>query len=229
MNMYTVISGYTTKKCNKKYKMYTMRYNTCFFMKKLFFLLFIFISINISAQDELIIKFNLGSFGGGTNVFQNSEHNNGELFYDILNTTFESGKTRIGLENTLVKIWGWNSLDDDESSVKTGRWSFFNFRLFWNIFDVNFDISDEQINFYIGPFTGINYMYVGNWTMKWKEYIYSAGLRFGFAFDLGDNVYYNMIETEIGYRLINGNNTFYFTIKVDVITAIVIFLSVRKS
>ena len=205
-----------------EYKMCTVRYNINF-MRKIFFLLFIFIAINISAQNDFRFKFNAGSIGAGINIFHNRESNGSEVFTDAINSGIEHCKTGIGLENTLTKYWAWNSIHDNNDDIAATRWSVLNFKLYWNFFD--FDIFPKRrMNYYFGLFTGINYIFIDDDTFKWNEYVYSAGLHIGLVMHLNKYILYNIFEAEGGYRLMNGYNTFYVTFKVDFITILTIYL-----
>ena len=192
-------------------------------MKKLLFLLFIFTSISITAQENFRFKFGIFSFGAGANIFHNRESNGSEVLIDLINSSIEHGKTRIGLENTLIKYWTWNSIHGDNDDIDAIRWSVLNFKLYWNFFDFSF-FSNKRANFYFGLFTGVNYMFIDDMTFKWNEYVYSAGLHIGSAVNLNNYIRYNIFEIEVGYRLMNGYNTFYATFKVDLISIFAIYL-----
>jgi len=51
----------------------------------------------------------------------------------------------------------------------------------------------------------------------WDKFIDTVGVSIGFCVKIINNIYYNLLGTEIGYRVFNGRNTFYFSVKCDFI------------
>ena len=193
-------------------------------MRKNIFWFLLFLSCNLSALEDFDIKWNIGNIGLGINNFQNENYHGNEVFVDLLNIGIQHNYTRIGLEYSPAKYWSWEYFNENNNKIFEKQcWSFINLNLYWNTFDIKF--FDEKWNFYFGPFTGINYMYVSKFNINWNDYIYSAGLRIGLAMNFNENIYYNILGGEIGYRNFDGKNTFYFCIKVDLLIISIIFFS----
>jgi hypothetical protein len=167
-------------------------------MKKIIFCL-LFIPNIIYAYDVFFdnfdIKWNIGNLGIGFNL--SKDDGNFEQFVDLLNIGIEHKNTRVGLEFSPVKYWSLTSDDGDSS--------FLNINVYWNIFDK--DISNDTAKFYIGPFNSINYM---------NGLIYTAGFRMGIGLNISENVFYNFIGIEIGYRNFSGKNVFHIGFHADI-------------
>jgi hypothetical protein len=176
-------------------------------MKKIIFCL-LFIPNIVNAYDGVLtsekenhyiynnfdLKWNIGNIGIGYNFFK--EGGNFEQFFDLLNIGIEHKNTRVGLEYNLVKYWPWTSNDGDSS--------FLNINVYWNIFYK--DISNDTAKLYFGPFNSVNYI---------NGLIYTAGFRMGIVLNDSENILYNFLGTEIGYRNYSGKNIIYVGFKVD--------------
>jgi len=188
----------------------------------------LFISCNVFGFENFGIKWNIGNLGIGGNIFEDGSNTEG--FVDLLNIGIEHRNTRIGLEYSPVKYWSWNHTDTnditmEEITTETTSWSFLNFNLYWNALDVNF--LDDMLRFYLGPFTSVNYMHRTNGAFRWNEFVYTAGLRLGLGFNFTENIYYNILGTEVGYRSLNGRNALYVSVKIDII--VYLFIAVSSS
>ncbi|MCL2441344.1 MAG: hypothetical protein FWD14_06355 [Treponema sp.] len=97
-----------------------------------------------------------------------------------------------------------------------GAASLFNLHLYYNPV-----IPSDDINFFIGPFTTINYIYLED-RFYWDRFTFTIGLQTGIrlrtqSFD------YSIVSLETGYRNVNGQSKYYFGLKLDLITAAAIF------
>jgi len=108
--------------------------------------------------------------------------------------------------------------------------------MFWNTVDILF--AKNILNFFIGPFNRINYINLdNNNTFNWNRIVYTAGIRFGLVAGMYDNtnnnfwssVSMNLISGEIGFRYINGLNTFYFNVSTDIFMIVIYFYSLMVS
>ena len=190
-------------------------------MKKPLLYLFLLLSQNIIAFENFDIKWNIGNLGLGMNVFYNDA--NTESFVDILNIGIEHSRTRIGMEYSPVKYWEWTYKDDNDNKTKVSSFSLLNFNIYWNIVDL--DIFNDFGRFFFGPATKINYGFIDNYTFRWNEFIYTAGLRVGLDIKINETIHYHIIGGEIGYRNFNGKNTFYFGLTIDILVYSLILFS----
>jgi hypothetical protein len=191
-------------------------------MRKIFFCFLLCAACNINAFEKFDIKFNIGNLGYAVNIAQSGS--TGESFFELLNIGIEQKGTRIGIEYSPMKFWDWNFQRYYRSNTETISFSFLNFNLYWNTFDIG--LFDDFIKFYCGPFSKINYMHLSEHNIfTWNTFIFSAGLRFGFALNLGNNVYYHLFGGEIGYRNISGENAFYVSVNIDIIVYLASLIS----
>jgi hypothetical protein len=57
-------------------------------------------------------------------------------------------------------------------------------------------------------------------TLNYKDLVYNTGITFAYTVKSNNSdMYYKLIGSEIGYRNISGNNSFYFNINIDIIMA----------
>ena len=174
--------------------------------------------------DNYDLRWNLGNIGYERNFRDNSAI----LFVDFLNVNFKHNHTRVGLEFAPMRIWDWR--DNDSENISS--FSFLNFGIFWNAVDVIF--ANNFFNFFIGPFNRINYMHLDNSnTINWNRIVYTAGLRFGLvasSYDSAVNnvwrtISMNFISGEVGFRNINGSNTFFTSVSTDIVMIVIYFVS----
>jgi len=197
-------------------------------MKKFAVYLFLLLSQSIFAQEDFDIKWNIGNLGIGLNNFQDDgddtyDDYSAESFVDIFNIGIEHSRTRIGLEYSPIKYWNWTYWDTHGNKTEVESFSFLNFNLYWNLVDL--DVFGDSGKFFFGPFNKINYAFVDNYTFRWNEFIYTAGLRTGLDVRIRENVNYHFLGGEIGYRNFNGRNTFYCALTIDILIFSIIFFS----
>ena len=158
--------------------------------------------------DNFDIRWNIGIIG----YEQNLQGGSDMVFLGFPNFRLMHNHTRIGLEFTPVKMWDW--LDDDDGSVSRISYSFLNFGVFWNM--LNF--SGDRFNIFVDPFSRINYINLDDRNrLNWNSFVYTAGFRAGLItgqFDGSVNGFWDsysitVVGAEIGFRNINGSNTFF--------------------
>jgi len=177
--------------------------------KYLFFILFL-LSYNMYADSYFELDFSIANTGFGINYSSNYDDNN-ELFIELLSFEFIHKNTNIGIGISPFKYW-YNFLWD-ESAIENEyeRISFFNFNVNWNIV--------HRKNIFFGPFWSINYIFLENSKIIWNNYIFTAGLRFKWSFNLfNNNIFHSFLSSEIGYRNINGINKLHFNLSMDLIS-----------
>ena len=204
-------------------------------MKKPILLFFIFLPSVINAfdmnrgysnnfLDNYDLRWNWGNIGYELNFQDNSNI----VFVDLFNVNFKHNRTRMGLEFTPIRIWDW--LNNDSENIT--NFTFLNFGIFWNTVDVIF--GNHFFNFFVGPFNRINYIHLdNNNTFHWNRIVYTAGLRFGLVVGQYDGtannflrlVSMNFISGEVGFRNINGSNTFFVNVSTDIVMIVVYFIS----
>jgi hypothetical protein len=191
-------------------------------MKRIILLLFALSASNVGADERFSIKWNIGNFGYGMNISRND--NNVENFFDILNIGIEHKETGIGIEYSPVNYRKWTYKSRNNNTFDITRYSFLNFNIYWNIFDLSF--FENEGRFHFGPFSGINYINVDESDiLDWNDFIYTAGFRTGLAWEIFENVYYHVLGGEIGYRNINGKDNFYVSVKVDIMMYFIVLLA----
>jgi hypothetical protein len=191
-------------------------------MKKIRLILYLFVLIsnNINAFENFAIKGNIIYFGIGYQVHTPEDYT---LECDFLNIAIEHKYTKIGIEYSLAKLWNWfySSYNEDINYIETFRVSMLNLGIYWNALDFLYN-NDSLYKFYLGPFTKFNYLFFNeNIPFRSNEYIISAGIRYGIIRRIDKNIYYSFLGGELGYRNINGNNTFYVNVNIDIIGWIV--------
>jgi len=179
-------------------------------MKKLFFIILLFLSYHTYAEDTFRFNFNIANIGAGLSYFSEFDYNS-EIFVELLHAGIEHKITNIGMGFSPLKYWNFsfnNELDLDKDNQK---WSFLNF-------NINWDILDNK-EFFLGPFCSVNYIFCENTKMKWDDYIFACGMRFSWSFNIfKENILYHFMSAEVGYRSINGANKFHFNMTIDLIT-----------
>ena len=202
-------------------------------VKRLLLLFFIILPNIINASDfgrgysshffdNFDMRWSLGIMGFEHNL----KNNSGMMVLDFPKLRLLHSQTRIGLEFTPVRIWGW--LYGHDESVDRIDFSFLNFNIFWNTVDIIFD--SNRTHFFAGPFNRINYINLyGNSRLNWNSFVYSAGFRIGLNFgrfdgqsinSFWDGVLMSIVGSEIGFRNMNGANTFFVNVHTDIILVI---------
>ena len=158
--------------------------------------------------QNIAVNFNSGYVGYGGN-FPLGDNYDAEVIFTLFNVGIEHTATNIGFDFSPFKVSGWSnskeSVNDNDMNF-----SFLNLHLYWNA--VN--LADGF--FYLGPFTSVNYLFVGE-HVYWDKFIFTAGGQIGFRLNLG-RLNYNIISSEIGYRNISGKNQYFVGVKVDVLS-----------
>jgi hypothetical protein len=74
----------------------------------------------------------------------------------------------------------------------------------------------------LGPFVSINYFFINtNTGIDMDEYIFTGGLKFSYNYKILFDKYSQIFSSDIGYRNITGKTKFYFSISVDLISAVI--------
>lgn len=177
--------------------------------KKIVIGVFLFLVLSVShagAQGIFNINFNVGYFGVGIHPSYKTATEISLLHFGI-----EHKITKLEFEYNLMKNWIWLKSEKDEGN----KYSFLNFGVYWNVLSHNFGNSANK--WFLGPFSKINYAFMNNKVFDWTECVYSAGVRIGYAFCLkASSIYYNILNSEFGYRNIAGTHTFYANISADI-------------
>jgi len=182
-------------------------------MKKLFLLIFLPLSFNLYAENTFRHNLNLAAIGFGMN-FSDYNYNN-EFSVELLTLEIIHKDTNIGIGISPLKYYGF-SFSDENFKYDNQNLSFFNF-------NVNWDILYNK-NLFLGPFCSINCFFLNDEEMRWNEYIFTAGIRFSWLFNLfKDNLLYNFIGCEVGYRNANGVNYLHFNVNIDLISLLYMF------
>jgi len=145
-----------------------------------------------------------------------------EFSADLLTLGIEHKATSLGVMFSPFNFFFWIGNTGEkvgDSSVPkpiSAIFSLVNLNVYWNIMGF-FDVDNR---FYIGPFAGINSIFMGE-KFYTDRYILSAGMQGGIRGN-GEKVNYNVFSIETGFRLIDGDPKFFAGIKLD------IFMSMMK-
>jgi len=185
-------------------------------MKKIIIgIFFVIIITNASAENIFDVYWNFGNIGLGMN-YSSKNDDNIELTVSIFDITFEHKDTNIGIEFNTIKYWYLFEFQNElETKENGGKFSFINTNLYWDLI--------ENYSILLGPFMSINYMFINMSNgINMNEYIFSSGLRFSYKpkYSIFGYNTSQILNTEIGYRNITGNNKFYFSINIDLILAL---------
>jgi hypothetical protein len=161
-----------------------------------------------------IISFQLGNIGFGYHI---SENENFEVDISILNYFFEfpgfgeNPKARFGVEcypfdlkilpieqNTKISFLNLNVFTDFLGPVGKDRWDYIRF----------------------GPFFALKGLTIENLKFDFRNYNFSTGLRFTLLGYTETIIRFQFVDFELGYNIMQNNNSFYFLIKFDFIDAI---------
>jgi hypothetical protein len=171
-------------------------------------LLLLIIFYNIHAQENNKFEYNLlfGTLGGGMNYF--SDDYNFELSASLLNNFIEYKRLNIGIELSPLNYKSFYSVNKQEWNQDI---YFLNGNIYWNPF--NFE------NIILGPFVSINYLNLQNWTAFMpNNYSINSGLKFLLRTNIKKwGIPFQIIGSELGYRNISGEHSFYFNVNVDIL------------
>jgi len=188
--------------------------------------LYAFDSFNVSRGhsgyffDNYDIRWSVGDIGYDYS-FQNNGDNT-EIFYDYLNVGIKHRNTGLGLEFSPFRIWDWKY--NSNVSLNKTSYSFLNFGVYWNIFEIIF--VNDSLKLFFGPFSRINYMHYHNRnSIIWSNYVFTSGFRLGlvagqhdiYANNIFNSISMNVVNGEVGYRIVNGESYFYVGVKTDII------------
>ena len=170
----------------------------------------------VYTQEDFAFNFNSGYLGVGR-IFPDSDNNDMGVVLTLVNIGIEHIPTNIGLEFTPYKNYSWivseeNDKNNNITVPYNSYFSFFNFKLYWNVFTV----LDGFI--YFGAFTSVDYLFAGE-SIHWDRYVFTAGGHIGFRLSYG-RLNYDLFSTEIGYRNINGASKYFVEVKVDMLAFI---------
>lgn len=153
------------------------------------------------------LNINSGYLGIGKNFPQNDAYGE-EFFFSLLSIGVEHKNTNIGFEISPYAWTEWRSTDDNKSGIN----SFLNLKLYWHAVNIT--------NFlYFGPFAAANYMYINHDAFNWDELAFTFGGQFGLRLNL-ENLNYNILCLETGYRVINGRSKYFVGAKADLMAFI---------
>ena len=189
-------------------------------MKKIVFftLILVFLSIPVFAQNNVKFNFNVGNIGIGAN-FPLSNDYEFETNFSLVSFGVEDRNTGLGFSFSPFTASYWPNSYDEYSEYyynenEIGDISLINLNVYWNIFSGR--------NFYFGPFTSVNFLFVDS-EFYLDKLIFAAGLQMGMRLSFkGFN--YTLFSVEAGYRNIFGTPKYYVSGKIDILTLIFSFL-----
>jgi hypothetical protein len=174
----------------------------------------IFINYYAFSQNDKI-SFQFGNIGFGYNIRENE---NFEIDISILNYFFEfpgfgeNPKARVGIEcypfdlkilpveqNAKISFFNLNFFTDFLGPVGNGRWDYIRF----------------------GPFFALKWLTIEKVNFDFHNYDFSTGLRFTLLGYTETILRFQFMDFELGYRITQSNNSFYFLIKFDFIDVII--------
>ena len=202
--MKNFLNAYNMKKDKPYLLMHLLR-------KKYFFLfVLIFTTFFSYSQENFIFNLNAAYLGLGGNFPYRNDYNN-ESYISVLTVGIEHKNTNLGIEFSPFTAFYWTN---DYNKYKTK--SVLNFTPYWNVINVNFR---SKMNFYLGPFNSINYMFIDK-EIIWENFIYTAGLQMGLRLHF-NKFNYNFFSLEGGCRNIHGHSKYYVGGKIDLIVLFV--------
>jgi hypothetical protein len=182
--------------------------------QKTLIIFMIFINYYVFSQNDKI-SFQLGNIGFGYNIRENG---NFEIDISSLNCFFEfpgfgeNPKARVGIEYYPFDM----KILPVEQNVKI---SFFNLNFFTDFLGPVGNNRWDYIRF--GPFFALNWLTTEKLNFDFQNYSFSTGLRFTLLGYTETILRFQFIDFELGYRITQSNNSFYFLIKFDFIDAII--------
>lgn len=144
-----------------------------------------------------------------------------EFSADLLTMGLEHKATSLGVMFSPFNFFLWigeTGKTIGSTGIETPFTSIFslvNLNIYWNIMGF-FDVDDR---FYIGPFVGLNSVFMGQ-QFYTDRYILSAGMQGGIR-GKGEKIHYNIFSIETGFRLIDGEAKFFAGIKLDVFMGLI--------
>jgi len=187
--------------------------------------LILILSFSISAGNLYAQNFdfavNLGNFGWGVNVPQDS--NRGHMTFTFFNFYVEHINSGVGIEFSPLNITSYSS-----SNFVT---SYFNLRLYYNLlgFVLDYDMRRGSNYLLFGPFISINYLnFENNNAFDPNAMQINIGIKVFGMIDYSKiwrgNIFpplgFQFLNIELGYRYNNfriNNHQFYFNITTDII------------
>jgi hypothetical protein len=183
-------------------------------MKKMVLSVFFIMLISTAEAENLFdVKWNFGNAGFGINY--SSEHDDSiEFTVSVFNFTVEQKDINISMELNSIKYWYLFEFQNEPKTKHNGeKFSFINANICWDLI--------WNKNIVLGPFLSVNYVYVNTLTgINMNEYVFGLGLQFAYCLNADNHFNLKIINCEIGYRNIMGNNKFYFSINADIILAL---------
>jgi len=180
-------------------------------------ILFSLVSTYANAENLFDVSWNFGNAGVGIN-YSSDNDDSIELTVSIFNLIIEQENVNIGFEFNPIKYWALYYFQNELEQKNEGeKISFINSNLYW-------DLARNK-NILFGPFISINYFFLDTLAgINLNEYIFTGGLRFsykmnGYIFNMSHNNY-QILSSEIGYRIIVGKHKFYFSVNIDILLAL---------
>jgi hypothetical protein len=178
----------------------------------------IIVGTPVMAQEGPInFHLNFLNFGGGMFLPLKGVHM-AEISLELLNFGVEFTGTGLGVSFSPFTFFGWivdpdkNPIDKSGLNPFDAGFSFVNVYAYWNL--LGFLNIDKQ--FYVGPFAGLNCVFMGFQEFQPGRYIFSAGLQGGYR-GVGEKIHYNIFSIDIGFRNIEGDSKFYVGGKIELL------------
>jgi hypothetical protein len=175
----------------------------------------------VMAQEGPInFHLNFMNLGGGIYLPLKGTHM-AELSFELLNFGIEFTGTGFGVSFSPFNFLAWGgetgkSIIDEEGVNNPlafdAGFSFVNLYAYWNL--LGFLNIDKQ--FYVGPFAGLNCVFMGLQEFQPGKYVFSAGLQGGYR-GVGEKIHYNIFSIDIGFRSVEGDSKFFVGVKVELL------------
>jgi len=192
-----------------------------------FFLLAIVIAVmpvSAFSQDEgIVFNWNFADFSFGRNFPLDNKHNK-ETSLQFLKFGIEDRGTNLGIGFNPVTNYNWKVEKEDGSVFESAAISLANFTFYWNIIN---PIFVDAVNFYLGPFTSINYLFVEE-NFLFNKFIFTAGINTGIRLSF-NRINYNILSIDIGYRNIDGNSKYYIGGRIDLGVMILLIVAIAAA
>ena len=192
-----------------------------------FFLLAVVITIMpvsvFSQDDRIVFNWNFADFAYGRNFPLDNVHNK-ETSLPFLNIGIEDRGTNLGIRFNPITNFNWKVEKEDDVVFESAAISLANFHFYWSILN---PIFADVINFYLGPFTSINYLFIEEELML-NKFIFTAGIHTGIRLNF-KRVNYNIFSFELGYRNIDGSSKYYIGGRIDLGVMILLIVAIAAA
>jgi hypothetical protein len=173
-----------------------------------FLLLAFALALPVSAQDGgFAFNVSAGYVGYGGNIPFNDVFSS-ETSFSVLSLGIEHKNLNIGFEISPYTYTSWSS-SGNSFQDNVSLHSFLYGKLYWNIITFN-----DML--FLGPFASANYMYMNGEDFNWDFLTFTVGGHIGIRVNF-NNLYYNILCAEIGYRNIDGRSKYFIGGKIDLL------------